>query len=230
MKVRCLIVDDESLARKLIVSFLNEIESAVIVRECKNGVELESCLKEEQVDLIFLDIQMPKKGGLEFLREQTNAPLCILTTAYPQHALEGYELSICDYLLKPFNQERFNQAFQKAHRQIELEKNAEKQEAFILIRADNQVQKVPLSEISFIEGMREYVAYYTSNGRILSLKSLKSLEEELPSNQFMRVHKSFIVAISAVVRRGTNYLLIGEREIPIGGVYKQKVKEVILPT
>lgn len=226
--ITCVIIDDESLARQLLRSFLQRIPDATIIAECKNASELSQVLEKEAVDLIFMDIQMPGQTGMEFLKSHPNPPLCILTTAYPQYAIEGFELNVCDYLLKPFTFDRFSSAFDRAQLQITSIRKKKLSKEYLLVKGEGQVNKINFDEISYIEGMREYVAFHTDKQRVLSLMSLKSLEELLPANLFMRVHKSFIVAVDRISKRDAKHVYLDDKAIPVGGSYKSAVKSRIL--
>lgn len=226
-KIRCLIVDDEEPARKLLANFVGRLPMLEQVDACRNPMEASEVLREKPVDLLFLDIQMPGLTGLEFLRSLQRPPAVIFTTAYPDYAIEGYQLDVIDYLLKPFSFERFHQAVQKAAERLKLIAAArgEAGQEYLAVKSEHKVYKLRFSDIRYIEGMREYVAFHTREGRILSLLSLKKLEEELPSDRFLRVHKSFIVAMEEVRALDGNRLdLGGEVFIPIGGSYREEVK------
>jgi len=219
--IRCLIVDDEELARSLLEAFIARLPFLDLAGKCKTPVEALEALHDQPVDLIFLDIQMPELTGIEFLRTLNSKPLVIFTTAYAEYALDGYELDIVDYLLKPFSFERFVQAVEKARERLRFKNSPDP--GFLLVRAEHKVHRIPFSDILYIQSMREYVAYYTSEGRILSLGSLKGLEETLPPGMFLRVHKSFIVARAKVTALDGNQVCIGREKIPVGASYREKV-------
>jgi len=229
-KIRCLIVDDEELARNLLEKFISKLPHLEMVDKCENPVKAMEVLQKEKIDLLFLDIQMPEMTGVEFLKILPNKPVVIFTTAYSEYALEGYELDITDYLLKPFSFDRFVQAVNKAVELIALKNgsnNASVSEIakdYLLVNADHKIFKLKFSDIEYIEGMREYVAFHTaSQGRILSLMSLKKLEEDLPSEQFMRIHKSYILNSQKVKALEGNLVHLGEKKLPIGASYREKV-------
>ncbi len=226
-KIKCLVVDDEELARILLENYISKLPQLELIAKCKNPLEAMSVIQQEEIDLIFLDIQMPELTGLEFLKTLTKKPLVIFTTAYSEYAIEGYALDVIDYLLKPFGLDRFIQAVNKAEGRLLLKKSPspvnEKTKDFILVKSEHKIHKLRLSEISFIQSMREYVAYHTPEGRILSLNSLKHLETELPKDQFIRIHKSYIISIDKIKTLEGNLVHIGKEKLPIGAMYKEEV-------
>lgn len=237
-KMNCLIVDDEELARNLVENYISRLPHLTIVGKCANPLEAMQVLQEQPVDLMFLDIQMPELTGVEFLKTLPQKPLVIFTTAYKEYALEGYELDVVDYLLKPFRFERFLQAVNKAGKIKMLENNAAPAapstpevstdtstdaKDYILVKSDFKVFRLFYNDIFFIESMKEYVAYHMPTGRTLSLGSLKKLEQDLPADQFMRVHKSYIVNKGKVAALEGNQIHVGKVKIPIGTSYREKV-------
>jgi len=235
-KIKCLIVEDEELARDLLEKFINKVPHLELVAKCENPLKAMPVLQEHTIDLLFLDIQMPELTGVEFLKMLPTKPVVVFTTAYPSYALEGYQLNVTDYLLKPFSFERFLQAVNKASELIRL-KTASQTPAttntpteitkdYLLIKSEHKILKVYYSDIRYIESMREYAAYHTtSHGRILSLMSLKKLEKDLPATQFIRSHKSYIINIKKVIGLEGNMVLLGEDKLPIGASYKEAVLE-----
>jgi len=233
-KINCLIVDDEELARNLVENYVNRLPHLNIVGKCANPFEAMQALQEDRVDLIFLDIQMPELTGIEFLKTLSQKPMVIFTTAYKEYAMQGYELDVVDYLLKPFRFERFLQAVNKASKQIKTltpnegnnvaaSSTEEKQKDYILVKSDYKVFRLFYKDIYYIESMREYVAYHTAEGRTLSLGSLKKLESELPLEQFMRIHKSYIANKTKIKALEGNMVHLGETKLPIGASYKDEV-------
>lgn len=232
-KIRCLAVDDEELARTLLENYIERLPHLELVGQCKDPLEAIQVLQNEPVDVLFLDIQMPGLTGVEFLRTLKTRPVVIFTTAYPDYALEGYTLDVIDYLLKPFSFERFVQAVNKAGEMLRLKTGngntatavpeEEPVRDFILVKSEHKIHRIKYDDILYIESMREYVAYYTPNGRILSLNSLKSLEEELPADRFMRIHKSYIVSLEKIETLEGNQLHIGKEKLPIGASYREEV-------
>ncbi len=239
-KIRCLIVDDEELARKLLENYIDRLPHLSLSGACKDPTEAMEVMRQEVVDLLFLDIQMPGLTGVEFLRTLKVRPLVIFTTAYPDYALEGFALDVTDYLLKPFGFERFVQGVNKAAEILRLKESADGRIGgegqrgatgsvgeYHLVKSEHKVHRLRLDDILYIEGMREYVAYYTKQGRILSLNSLKNLESTLPTGRFLRTHKSYIVAIDKISTLEGNLLHVGEARLPIGANYREAVLERI---
>ena len=219
-KLRCLVVDDEELARVLVANYVSRTKTLELVGTCANPLEAMEALREQVVDLLFLDIQMPELNGIDFLKSMPRKPLVVLTTAYSEYALEGYDLNVVDYLLKPFSFDRFLQAVHKA--QDRLPALAPKKN-FLMVKSEHKVHRLDLEELLYVQSMREYVAYYTTHGRLLALGSLKQLEEELPSDRFLRIHKSYLVALDKVRTLEGNFVKIQEVPLPIGANYKEEL-------
>ena len=235
-KINCLIVDDEELARNLVENYIKRLPHLNIIGKCANPLDAMQVLQEKQVDLLFLDIQMPDLTGIEFLKTLSQKPLVIFTTAYKEYAMEGYELDVVDYLLKPFRFERFLQAVNKAGKLLKADdkKNhpspsstqpaaVDKPKDYILVKSEFKVFRIFYEDILYIESMKEYVAYHTPAGRTLSLGSLKKLQSELPANQFMRIHKSYIANINYISALEGNMVHVREKKLPIGASYKEEV-------
>jgi DNA-binding LytR/AlgR family response regulator len=229
-------VDDEELARTLLENYINRIPHLELVGKCKDPIEAMAILRQSPVDVMFLDIQMPELTGVEFLKTLTRKPAIIFTTAYPQYAVESYSFDAVDYLLKPFSFERFFQSVNKLTDLLRLQSiNTVEQPLpynvpteptvpdYILVKSEHKIHRIRFEDILFVQSMREYVAYYTPNGRILSLNSLKSLETELPKEQFIRIHKSYIVAIKKIDVLEGNIIHIGKEKLPIGANYREEV-------
>ncbi|MBT29272.1 MAG: DNA-binding response regulator [Thalassobius sp.] len=232
MSLKCLVVDDEALAITLLEKYISQVDGLELLASTKDAVKAIEILEEETIDILFLDIQMPGLTGIELLRVLPQKPVVILTTAYSEYAIEGYQLDVTDYLLKPFSLERFIQAVDKGKRIIELNlqalKNAgqislHEEKKYINVKADHKIYKISFDDIRYIEGLKEYVSFYTNDQRIIALESLKKLETLLPSTQFMRVHKSYIIAVNKVRALEGNLLEIGDKKIPIGKTYRQEV-------
>jgi len=229
MKLNCLVVDDEQLARELLGEYISKVPFLDLKGLVKNPIEVTEILEKEAIDIIFLDIQMPDLTGIELLKTMTHKPVVIFTTAYSEYAIEGYELDVLDYLVKPFSFERFLKAVNKALDIVKLKQNAGSPASdpeYISINADHKIYRVRIDEILYIEGLREYVSYYTPGKRIITLASLKNLEETLPDNKFIRIHKSYIVPIDKVIALEGNMLDIGVKKIPIGRSYREKVYKI----
>lgn len=233
--IRCLIIDDEPPAREIIRRYIEEIPHLQLMAECSNAVQALSFLQQKEVDLIFLDIRMPQLNGNEFLKILKNPPKVIFTTAYPEYALEGYELDVVDYLLKPVKFDRFlkavNKAFELNHKSngeipVQTEDN-KKDSPFVYFRADRKMIKVMLSDILYIESMKDYIKVVTVNGNIITKQSITSVEAMLPENRFIRSHRSFIVSLHKIKSFTTEVIEIDKEEIPIGKLYKGAVLKVL---
>lgn len=234
MMYRALIVDDEELARQLIASYLKRIQTIEVVGSCKNAVEALTILNRQPVDLLFLDIQMPGITGVEMIRTLVDPPAIILTTAYSEYALEGFELDVTDYLLKPFSFERFSRAINKAMVRLNNRNQPSptiqaESSNHLMVRADHKIHRIPYESILYIKSMQEYVAYYLTSGRIVALGSLKQLEGLLPPHQFLRVHKSYIIAINNVKSLEGNLLHLEDQKIPVGASYRENVLAILFP-
>ncbi|NOQ71337.1 MAG: response regulator [Crocinitomix sp.] len=225
--MKCIIIDDEQLARNLVESYVNKIPFLDLIGCYKSGVDALTVIREKEIDLIITDIQMPDLLGTDLIKSLVDKPLVIFTTAYQDYAIEGFELEAVDYLLKPFAFDRFLKAAQKANELFDLRKikteSPEFKTDYLTVKADHKLYKILYSDIKYIEGMREYVSFHISTGRITALMSLKSLEEKLPSKHFIRCHKSFIVNKNLVSALDSGSLVLGEKSIPIGQSYKEKV-------
>ena len=235
-KINCLIIDDEELARNLVENYANRLPNLNVIGKCADPLEAMQILQEQNIDLLFLDIQMPNLTGIEFLKSIPNKPYVIFTTAYKEYALEGYELDVVDYLLKPFRFERFFQAVNKVSLlkkkddvPIPIPKpatdtsNTPDEKDYVLVKSDFKVFRIFHKDILYIESMKEYVAYHTANQRTLSLGSLKQLEQDLPSSSFIRIHKSYIANISKITALEGNMIHIQDKKLPIGASFKNTV-------
>jgi len=249
-KLNCLIVDDEPLAQEVLAAHISKIPNLHLVQQSNNAIEAFEALAKNSIDLLFLDINMPVMSGLSFLRSLKDPPAVILTTAYTEYAMEGYELDVIDYLLKPIPFDRFLKAVKKAiaklqssGRQVQniadeystnvnvASSNAapttEKQ--YFFIKADGKLVKVNYADIKFIEGMKDYLKIHTSTSMIVTHSTMKGMEEQLPSNRFMRVHKSYIIALNAIkaIEGNIIYLDKEKAEVPLGSSYKEALLSVV---
>ncbi len=228
MKIRCLIVDDEPLARRVLQRHIAALPFLELAKACDSAPAAAAFLHENSVDVIFLDIKMPGMTGLELLQTLTHPTPVILTTAYSEYALEGYEYSAVDYLLKPISFERFLRAVNKLKDRLgESRDAAPTREEFLFLRADRVDHRVFLTQIRFLEGYGNFVKIHTEDGEILVSRTMKSLEEVLPGDRFVRVHRSFIVALRCVTQVKSSSLRTAEREIPIGKSYRRTVARII---
>ncbi|TAJ13677.1 DNA-binding response regulator [Marinilabiliaceae bacterium JC017] len=235
MKVRCLIVDDEDLAIDVIAEYISRIDYLELVGICKSAVEALAVLNQKQVDLLFLDIQMPGLTGLQLLRNLSNRPEVIFTTAYSEYALEGFELEALDYLIKPIPFDRFikaiNRYFKMRQHPLEIPEQTVKDtflDSFIFVKSDKVMVKVILSEINHIESLRNYVSIFLKDGKeVKTLNTISNIEEKLPESHFLRVHRSFIIAIDKIESYTSGSVKIAGQYIPIGRNYKDQVKQVL---
>ncbi|WP_165045273.1 LytTR family DNA-binding domain-containing protein [Dysgonomonas sp. ZJ709] len=217
--LKCLIVDDELVAVKDIISNIEQISFLKVEDTCSSAIEAAEILKKKEIDLMFLDINMPYLSGLEFLESLDKAPLTILSTAYSEYALEGYRLNVIDYLLKPVAFQRFFQAVQKAQgifqTQILLQKNVENTQSTMYIRQGDSFQKIIWEDILFVEGMQNYLKLHLKNNTFVIHQTMTSLEEMLPKESFCRIHRSFLVNIYQIDKVSGGRLFINKNELPI---------------
>jgi DNA-binding LytR/AlgR family response regulator len=231
MKLTCLIIDDEPVARKGLEEYVNEIEFLQLVAQCENPVKASRYLGEQNIDLIYLDIHMPKVSGIEFLKSLRNPPLVIFTTAYSDYALEGYSLDVVDYLMKPITFERFLKATQKASEVYQMKKLAAEHKThddYFFVKCESKFEKVNFAEVLYVESMQNYVIIHTTAKKLITYMTLSSLENQLPNDQFLKVHKSFIVSIGRIKAIDANEILIGDSRIPISRNLKDQVVNRII--
>ncbi|MBL4669048.1 MAG: response regulator transcription factor [Flavobacteriales bacterium] len=219
-KYSCIIIEDEPLALERTQNFVNKIPFLTLSETFDNALEGLSYLKSNKVDLLFLDINMDELSGIELLESTTITSQVIITTAYQKYALKGYELSVTDYLLKPFTFERFLQAVNKAEENLSIHK-VDPQLDFIFIKTENRLEKITLSDIIYIEGMRDYRRIHTVNKKIMTLQNFKALEQIIPSNLVCRVHKSYMVALNKIDSIERSRIRIADQIIPISETYKE---------
>lgn len=230
--IRTLLVDDEFLALQLVEKLLQPVPSVQVVGKCRSALEARDFLTSHDIDLLFLDIQMPALSGINFLRQLPDPPVAIFTTAYSEFAAQAFELNAVDYLLKPFTPERLRQALQKAEEQLLLRRIKTGQEenppGCLVVRADGMYRKIPFQDIVFIEGMKEYVRIHCRDARLVVLESMQNLENKLPSAQFMRIHKSYIAALQEVKSiRGFSLELRQGAVLPIGRPRRKEVLRAV---
>ncbi|OOQ61188.1 LytR/AlgR family response regulator transcription factor [Mucilaginibacter pedocola] len=228
--INCAIIDDEPLAREGLANYVREVDFLNLTGLCENPLELLPLLNEQNTDLIFLDIQMPKMNGIDFLKVLQRPPMVVITTAYPTFALEGFQLNVLDYLLKPITFERFFKAAAKARDYHQLV-NADSPRAtdnYFFIKCGTKYEKVVFEDILYIEGMQNYVTIYTIKGKYVTMLSLKNLEEKLPANAFIRVHKSFIAAVGKIDGIEGNEIFVSGSRIPISRSYRDMVLEKVV--
>ena len=233
MKLTCLILDDEPLARELLVEFTKKVPYLHVQATCASALEAMEVLRATPIDVLFLDVQMPDLTGLELLRLLPRKPLVILTTAYSRYALESYEFDTVDYLLKPFTLERFLRAAEKVRARAQPAPEPEplagrgSTSPFLFVKDGVKLVKVRWADILYVEGLRDYVAIHTRDQKIVSLQRLKVLEQQLPAEQFVRIHQSFIVSLEGIQAVHRDKVQVGERFLPVSDSYRKNFKEFI---
>ena len=230
MKVHCLLIDDEPPALRVLASHISNINGLEIVGQCRNAIEALDVLHQKVVDVIFLDIKMPKILGTEFLKNLSHPPKVIFVTAYPDYAVEGYELDAVDYLVKPVSFERFVRAIAKLKRMLGQESVSQNNdynpnpEAFVYLKVDKHMQKVLINEIVYIESWKDYIKLFHCNGKTLLVKqSISAIENLLSEHMFLRVHRSYLVSVNKISGYSALSVQVQSTEIPIGRLYKQAV-------
>lgn len=223
--LKCLVVDDEPLAVDVITQYIPQVPFLQLAGTYNNPIEALMHLQKENIDLIFLDIQMPQLTGLQFMNLLKSRSQVIVVSAYNEYAIHGYEHDVTDYLLKPVSFERFYKGVEKAYRLAQggvKEASVAPVPEFIFIKADNRMVKVNLADILYIEGLKNYISVYTtSNQRIITLQNMKNLEDVLPSSRFIRVQKSYIVSLEKIDSIERQRIFIGDKTIPIGETYAE---------
>lgn len=232
MKLKCIITDDEPVARKLLREYIGDISFLEFIGEADNPLKAQAILNTQPVDLMFLDIDMPKLTGIEFLRASKFLPMVIMTTAYAEHALDGFTLDVLDYLVKPFSFERFLRACNKARDyhllRMEAEKKSPAQENYFFVKCNGRIEKICHEELLFVEASLNYVTLHTTKGKMIVYLTIKGVAESLPGELFIRVHKSFVVNSSKIDSIEGNILHVGEAEIPVSQNSYEEVMKVIL--
>ena len=224
-RCKCIIVEDEPLAQNILKKYIADHPSLELVATCTDALEAQLILNKQSIHLIFLDINLPKLSGINFIKSLLQSPLIIFTTAYPEFAVEGFELNAVDYLLKPFSFERFLKAVNKVIEKLNNSALPKKEEidAFIFFKSDKKIHKVDLESIHYIEAVGDYMKVITDSGQLLINETMKNLQEELPARSFIRVHKSFIISRNRIKFIEGNYIQVENKSIPIGATYRNDV-------
>ncbi len=238
-----LIVDDEPLALDVLETYISQMSELNLVKRCSNALEANEALQAHSIDLMFLDIQMPQLTGIDFVKTLTNPPMIVFTTAYPNYAIQGFDLNALDYLLKPISLERFMKAVNKAVEHAELSQRegggssvpsatpSNEHLDFFFVKADKKLVKVNFDDILYIEGLKDYVIIRLTANRVITLQTMKSLEDRLPSQLFRRIHRSYIVAMDKIVAIEGNMIEVQERDkpklLPIGKNYRDELLAMI---
>lgn len=235
--IKAIIVDDEPLAQDILETYLDKFPGIQLVTKCNNAFEANDALKAYDIDLMFLDIQMPQLTGTEFLRSLKDPPITIFTTAYPNYALDGFELNALDYLVKPISSERFMQAANRAIEQVELKNRnnagtvTEEGPNFFYVKADKKLVRVNYDDIVYIEGLKDYVIIRLPENRVITLQTMKSLEDKLPSTTFQRIHRSYIVNMNRIEALDGNSVEVMEKgkvqNLPVGKSYREALQAKI---
>lgn len=247
MKFNCIIVDDEPLARNLLSDYVRKVPELNLVETLSSPLQVMDALRKHEIDIMFLDVQMPDLTGIALLKVLQKKPLIVLTTAYSEYALEGYEHDVADYLLKPITFERFLKTVDKVTQRLSeraaapasasvptqsadrpaVDPAAASNQPFVFIKDGTKLIKVRIDDILYVEGLKDYVTIHTKTQKVVSLQRLKALEEELPADKFIRVHNSFIVALNAIDVIHKNDVQIGAVMVPVGETYKKAFREFI---
>jgi DNA-binding LytR/AlgR family response regulator len=231
MTINCLIIDDEPMARKLLQEYIEETDFLELAGIAENPVKAMGLIKELDIDLIFLDVNMPKMNGMEFMRSSTNLPMVIMTTAYGQYALEGFEMAVIDYLVKPFSLERFLKATQKALDLKTLKDKASPANTstdHFYVKCNGKVTRVNYDELLYIEGMSNYITLYTTTGKLVVYLTMKGILEKLPSKNFVQVHKSTVINLDKINSIDGNMIYMGEHKVTIGANFSDEAMKRIL--
>lgn len=228
-----MVVDDEPPAREVLRRYIGDVPHLKLVAECGNAIQAFTFLQQSDVALIFLDIRMPQLDGTDFLKTIKNPPKVIFTTAYTEYAIQGYELDVIDYLLKPIPFERFLKAVNKAFQQVSIRPETsstpeeKKSDPFVYFRVDRKMVKIMLQDILYIESMKDYVRIFTTQGTIITKQSISSVETMLPEHQFLRTHRSYIISVDKIRSYTAELIEIEKTEIPIGKLYRNAVLKVL---
>jgi DNA-binding LytR/AlgR family response regulator len=234
--LKCVVIDDEPLAREILEEYLRRLNFVGSIRQFDTAREALTYFKNHEADVLFLDIEMPEMNGIEFLKMLSHPPITVFTTAYRDYAFEGFELGVIDFLLKPISYPRFLLAIEKIRDFLSLkdqnanieENPAEAPLGSVFVKSGVQRIKLNFDEVTYIQGLKDYAIIYTNTGKIVLKGSIKFMHDIFPPNRFMRVHKSFIVAVSRITRIERNRLVVNGNQIPVGRNYKEEVEQVLL--
>jgi len=226
MTLNCIIVEDEPIARDILRTYILQVPYLKLLGECDDAFEAMQLINKQAVDLVFLDINMPRLSGLDMLRTLKKYPAIIVTSAYPEYALEGFDLSVTDYLLKPFSFPRFVQATEKVLNQNQFTERAHPQpekDDFLMVKSDKKLTKIFFNDLTYVEAYGNYIFIYCGPERIMSKQTLTQFEEQLPGNKFVRIHKSYIVSMKAVKFFEGNEVAVDGKKLPVGKVYRNEM-------
>lgn len=227
MSLKCLIVDDEPLSLDILEKYILDIPGLELAGRCMDAFEAMEQLKNNPVDLLFLDINMPKLSGINMVKSMSNLPEVIFTTAYPEYAVEGFELEVLDYLVKPISFERFLKAINKAKAKLQDDKAGVEKPTFIMVKSNKKLYKVAFSDIKYIQSMGDFIKIYTTEKVYISSDTMKNIEIQLPNNQFVRIHKSYLISLNAFKYIEGNQVIIGTETLPVGLTYKDTLLKAL---
>lgn len=228
MKVKCILVDDEPIARDIIEQYIQDMPQLELVAKCSNAFEAMSVLQNEDISLVFLDINMPRLSGLNLVRSLSHPPLIIFITAYPEFAVEGFEVEATDYILKPFSFERFIKAVNKAFKKMASPSSPLSDpgdNTYLVVKADKRLHKINYQDILYFSAIGDYMKVHTPQKVLITKETLKNIETHLPPHQFIRVHKSYIISVDAIQYIEGNQVKVNQELLPIGLTYKDKLLE-----
>lgn len=233
--IRCLVVDDEPLALDILEDYISKVPFLQLVKTTTSAIEGLSLVQNDSIDLVFLDVQMPELTGLQFMKIMNGKCDVILTTAYSEYALEGYELDVTDYLLKPIAFDRFYKAAQKVLQQKQNSSALPASEThlsqpphnFIFVKTEHKIQKIYMDDILYIEGLKDYISIFTKTERIITLQNMKKMEDSLPAGRFIRVHKSYIIALDKIDSIERSRIQIADKIIPVGDTYRESFFKLV---
>lgn len=227
--INCLVIDDEPIARKGLLEHIKQIDFLHAAGECKSPVEATTFLMQNKIDLLYLDIQMPKMTGIDFLKNNTNLPPVIFTTAYSEYAIEGYELDILDYLLKPISFNRFYKSALKAKEFIDLKRTIvqPENEDYFFIKSNQKIEKIFINEVVYVEGMANYIIIHTTEKKYIAYLTFKGIEDQLPANLFIRIHRSYLIAVNSIKSINAEEAVLHNVTLPISKNYKDQVMELV---
>lgn len=228
MQIKCIITDDEPIARKGLQGYIEKIDFLTVVGECEDAIQLNTLLKDQRVDLVFLDIEMPKMTGLELLSNLINPPKIIIVSAYEQYALKGYDFDVVDYLLKPVSFDRFLKSVNRVHDLLQIEQKDDRDNDFVFVKSDKVLKKILFKDILFIESMENYVIIQTIMSKEVVYTTLKQLYKSLPQDIFQQIHRSYIVNIHQIDAIVGNLLKVNSYKIPVARNFRDAIYEIII--
>lgn len=228
MKLKCIITDDEPVARKGLQGYVEKLDFLELVAVCEDAIQLSNVLKTTKVDLLLLDIEMPYMSGIELLSSLANPPKVIITSAYEQYAIKGYDLEVVDYLLKPISFDRFLKAVNKVYDLLINQQASTSLPDYLFVKANQKLEKIFFKDILFVEGVENYVSIQTTAGKVITHSTLSSMLQNLPASQFVQAHKSFIVNMEQIITIEGNLLGVDKYTVPVSRTYRDKTMETIL--